>query len=56
MLLYARQGWGSIALRATSIGAWFSMQAFAEEKFEKALFVSPVLGMEKLIRNIARIT
>lgn len=52
MLLYARQGWGHIALRTTSIGAWFSMQAFAEEKFEKALFVSPVLDMEKLIRNM----
>ena len=52
VLAYACQRWGHIALRATSIGAWFSMQAFAEEQFEKALFVSPVLDMEKLIRNM----
>ncbi len=28
------------------------MQAFAGEPFEKALFVSPVLDMEQLIRNM----
>ena len=52
VLAYVRQRWGHIALRATSIGAWFSMQAFAGEPFEKALFVSPVLDMEQLIRNM----
>lgn len=51
MLAYARRQWCHIALRATSIGAWFSMQAFAGEPLEKALFVSPVLDMEQLIRN-----
>lgn len=52
VLTHARQHWGHIALRATSIGAWFSMQAFAGEPLEKALFISPVLDMEKLIRNM----
>ncbi|WP_101911346.1 alpha/beta hydrolase [Marasmitruncus massiliensis] len=52
VLAYAQQRWVHIALRATSIGAWFSMQAFAGEPLEKALFVSPVLDMEKLIRNM----
>lgn len=52
VLAYARQRWGHIALRAASIGAWFSMQAFAGEPLKKALFVSPVLDMEKLIRNM----
>lgn len=52
VLAYARQRWACIALRATSIGAWFSMQAFAGEPLERALFVSPVLEMEKLIRNM----
>lgn len=51
-LVYARQRWEHIALRATSIGAWFAMQAFVEEPLERALFVSPVLDMEKLIRNM----
>lgn len=41
--------WSKIALRANSIGAYFSMLAFAEEPIEKALFVSPVVDMEQLI-------
>lgn len=52
VLAYARQRWTHISLRATSIGAWFSMQAFAGEPLEKTLFVSPVLDMEKLIHNM----
>ena len=34
---------------ATSLGAWFSMLAFAGQPLIKALFVSPVLDMERLI-------
>lgn len=49
VMAYARQRWRRIALRANSIGAWFSMLAFAGAPLEKALFVSPVLDMEKLI-------
>lgn len=52
VLAYARRRWDSVALRATSIGAWFSMQAFAGEPLSRTLFVSPVLDMEKLIRNM----
>lgn len=52
VIVYTQQHWRHIALRATSIGAWFSMQAFVGELLEKALFVSPVLDMEKLIRNM----
>lgn len=52
MLAHIRQHWDHIALRATSIGVWLSMQAFAGESLEKALFVSPVLDMEKLIRDM----
>ena len=46
---YARAHWSRIALRANSIGAWFSMLAFQSEPLEKALFVSPILDMEQLI-------
>ena len=49
---YARRHWAQIALRATSIGAWFSLLAFAGGALERALFVSPVLDMEHLIRNM----
>lgn len=49
---YARPRWTHIALRATSLGAWFSMLALADEPLEKCLFVSPVLDMARLIRNM----
>lgn len=41
--------WKKISLRANSIGAYFSMLAFSEEQIEKALFVSPIVDMERLI-------
>lgn len=47
-----RAGWSSVSLRANSIGAWFSMLAFADTPPERSLFVSPVLDMEKLIGNM----
>jgi alpha-beta hydrolase superfamily lysophospholipase len=49
---YLRQRWTHICLRATSIGAWFSMLAFPDTPLEWALFVSPVLDMEQLIRSM----
>ena len=52
VLKYARPRWKQIALRATSLGAWFSMLACASEPLEKCLFVSPVLDMERLIRTM----
>lgn len=52
VMAYLRQHWAHISLRANSIGAWFSMLAFVDTPPEQALFVSPVLDMEKLIRNM----
>ena len=49
---YARQRWKRISLYANSIGAYFSLLAFREAKPEKSLFVSPILDMEKLIRDM----
>lgn len=49
VMAYAKANWNRIALRATSIGAWFSMLAFQGELLEKCLFVSPVLDMVRLI-------
>ena len=49
---FARQRWKKIGLYANSIGAYFSLLAFREAKLEKSLFVSPVLDMEKLIRDM----
>lgn len=49
---YIDSRWGRIALRATSIGAWFSMLAFQDKSIERSLFVSPVLAMDHLIKNM----
>ena len=46
---WARGRWDHLALRADSIGAWFSMLALGETPPERALFVSPVLDMVRLI-------
>ena len=49
---YAQEHWNYVSLYANSIGAYFSLLAFREDKIEKSLFVSPVLDMEKLIGNM----
>ena len=49
---YAAEHWERIALRANSLGAWFAMQALAAADLEQALFASPILDMERLIRNM----
>ena len=41
-----------ISLYACSIGVYFSLIAFKEIHFDKCLFVSPVLDMERLIHNM----
>lgn len=52
VMAWARRRWRAVSLRATSIGAWFSMLAFAPEPPERSLFVSPVLDMAALIRTM----
>lgn len=49
---FAWQRWEKISLYANSIGAYFSLLAYREAKFEKSLFVSPILDMDKLIRDM----
>lgn len=44
--------WPHAALRADSIGAWFSMLALGDTPPERSLFVSPVLDMAALIRRM----
>ena len=44
-----RKGDSRLLLIANSIGAYFSMLAFAGATIEKALFVSPIVDMERLI-------
>lgn len=49
---YARHGSKRVSLRADSIGAWFGMLAFAEMPLARALLVSPLLDMERVIQNM----
>jgi pimeloyl-ACP methyl ester carboxylesterase len=44
--------WKTISIRANSIGAYFAMLAFKDDLIEKALFVSPIVDMEKLIKKM----
>lgn len=43
------KGYESVVLVANSIGAFFAMNALAEKNISKALFISPVVDMERLI-------
>lgn len=52
VMAHARRRWRHVALRATSIGAWFSMLAFGPAPPERSLLVSPVLDMAGLIRTM----
>lgn len=46
------KGYDSVTLVANSIGAFFSMNALAEKMISKALFISPVVNMERLISDM----
>ena len=52
VLSYAKQHWQSVSLYAVSIGAYFSLLAFQEERFANCLFLSPVLDMVALIEKM----
>lgn len=46
------RGYDAVTLIANSIGAYFSMSALAEKKISTALFISPIVDMEKVIANM----
>ena len=52
--VYARMQpvWKHIRVYGVSIGAWFAMQALQSQSPEKALLVSPLVDMEKLILDL----
>jgi hypothetical protein len=52
ILAYARAKWDRLSLAACSLGAYFSLVAYRDERFGKCLFISPILDMERLIRNM----
>lgn len=50
----AREKYGRVWVLANSIGAYFAMHALEGCEIEKALFISPVLDMERLILDMMR--
>lgn len=49
---YAKTRWKDLNLFACSMGAYFSLLAYHEIGFKKALFLSPVVDMGRIIRNM----
>lgn len=59
VIRYAKTRWEQISVRAISIGAWFSLLSFAQERVEQCLLSSPLTDMEGFIRGLmlsARVT
>ena len=46
------KGYDTVILIANSIGAFLAMSTLAEKKISKALFISPIVNMEKLILDM----
>ena len=49
---YHSNGYSSITLIANSIGAFFAMNSLSEKYISNALFISPIVNMEKLITDM----
>lgn len=49
---YSKTRWREINLFACSMGAYFSLLAYPDKVLKKALFLSPVVDMERIIRNM----
>lgn len=51
---FIKNKYKSISLYACSIGVYFSLLAYRDIKFDKCLFLSPILDMEQLIQNMMK--
>lgn len=49
---FAFSRWDSISLFACSLGAYFSLNAYTDRKFEKCLFQSPIVDMKWLVTQM----
>ena len=49
---YAKLHWKNISIFGNSIGAYFSLLAFKNENISNAFFLSPVVDMERIIKNM----
>jgi len=51
---YVRQGWSDIYLYGSSLGVYFSLLAYKDSPIRKSLFLSPILDMKHLIKNMMK--
>lgn len=51
---FIKDKYKSVSLYACSLGAYFSLLAYRDIKFDKCLFLSPILDMERLIQNMMK--
>lgn len=49
---HAFSNWKDVSLFACSLGAYFSLHAYADTPFTKCLFQSPMIDMEHMIRQM----
>lgn len=52
MMDFVTGKWQKISLFGCSLGAYFSLVTYQKMKFDKCLFLSPILDMEHLIQNM----
>lgn len=52
VMRYAQDRWNELSLFACSIGAYFSLLAYRDDELNQALFLSPVVDMERIIKNM----
>lgn len=52
VLRYAKRRWNTLGLFANSLGAYFSLTAYQDERFFIALFLSPVVDLERITQNM----
>lgn len=52
IMAYAKLKWEHISLFANSMGAYFSLLAYKDEPLEKVWFLSPLVDMQRLIKNM----
>jgi len=52
MEAYILKNWEEVSLYACSLGAYFSLQTYQNDKFKQCLFQSPILNMEYLIQQM----
>ena len=51
---FACRNWRTVSLYANSLGAYFSLVAWHDVRFENCLLSSPILDMRRLIENMMR--